>query len=116
MTKRDGVWSITDEGRNALRRYPTSEKLRVASGQAYAEWRRSTAELEPDTSDVDEIPTPPLASFGLEDARERSREAIIRRINTLGPYELQDLVAALLRAMGTISRRIPRLAETAAST
>lgn len=40
----------------------------------------------------------------LDDLRVRSRELIKDAVNALGPYDLQDLVAGLLRAMGYKTR------------
>jgi restriction system protein len=76
--------------------------LAAAATVAYKTWRkdRITQENAPD-DEIAVIPKPEsLSTFSLEDAKERNRETLEAKINALNPYELQDMVAALLRAMG----------------
>ncbi len=71
-----------------------AEMLSVASGQRPA----ADADAVVDDETVEDL---------LEQTREQSRELIKDRINRLDPYELQDLVAGVLRAMGYKTRVSP---------
>ena len=106
MVKEAGTWSITPEGRSAYDRYSDPAEFSRESGRLYRAWRRQ----QPDTStsiasegevgseeDADTTPDP-LAT--LEEAEENAWSAIAEYLSGMQPYALQDLVAALLRAMG----------------
>lgn len=105
MLKREGTWFITEGGIAALKKYGTSEELRVASMRAYEAWKKARAQTDSveETVDEQDAATESVASltaFTLEDARERARDSILAHIKKLDPYEFQDMVAALLKGMG----------------
>jgi restriction system protein len=103
MIKRDGLWEITPAGKEALEKYLTSDELGEAARVAYSAWRKSRGATESiNEDDVADgvVRAEQLSSFSLEDAKERNRGALEAKLMSLGPYELQDMVAALLRAMG----------------
>lgn len=103
IIKRDGLWEITPDGLQAVNTYTTADALGAAAVAAYKAWRKSQP-LEDDVleeADGDPaVPSATLSTLSLEDARERNREALEAKVNSLNPYEVQDMVAALLRAMG----------------
>lgn len=97
LVKSKGVWTITDEGRRALDQYPDPRELMSQASKAYQSWKRSTASTDPDIQDVlpaSEVVTSP------EEAEEQSWRDVSNYLATMPPYDFQDLVAALLRAMG----------------
>lgn len=102
MLKRNGLWEITPAGAEALSKYKTSDELGAAAAAAYKAWRKDRVIEEGVTDETQDGVSEPVAlsTFSLEDAKERNREALEARVNALNPYELQDMVAALLRAMG----------------
>ena len=84
----------------------TPDEVMDATGERYQAWRKkrdaeNVAEIQ-DTGEDDDRPddTPALV---LEDAEDRAREEIREFISSMGPYDFQDLVAALLRGMGYVT-------------
>jgi restriction system protein len=102
LVKEAGTWSITPEGRSAYERYSGPAEFSRESARLYRAWRRQ----QPDASlsigsevEVDSEETPdPLAT--LEEAEESAWSAIADYLSGMPPYAFQELVAALLRAMG----------------
>lgn len=98
IVKQKGMWYLTPEGENALKLSP--EEVMEKGEVAYREWRR----LNPKEDRRDEDPVDDNTEGNraeelnlLEsDAREGIRQFIVAK----SPYEFQDMVAALLRAMG----------------
>lgn len=102
MLKRDNAWQITPGGVDALDQFPTSDQLGSAAAAAYKSWRKDRVIDDAAADDaVEESVSAPetLVSFSLEDARERNKEALEAKIRHPNPYEVQDMIAALLRAM-----------------
>ena len=96
LFKDKGQWTVTDEGLAAFERFPDPEEFMRESGRLYRVWKQT----RPDAVD-EEDPSPATdAVFSLEEAEEAAREAIRRYLSEMPPYEFQELVAALLRAMG----------------
>lgn len=92
LRKKKGVWYLTDEGRQALDLDPLD--LVNASEKKYREWK---AKQKPDVESEEDEKKLTLA---YEQAIAAARAEIEERIESLGAYEFQDLVAALLRGMG----------------
>ena len=98
IVKQKGMWYLTPEGEAALKLSP--EEVMEKGEVAYREWRK----LNPREDKRDDEPTDENAERDraeelnlLEsDAREGIRKFLISK----SPYEFQDMVAALLRAMG----------------
>lgn len=97
IVKKNGTWYITPEGEKALKK--SAEDVMNIANDAYHEWRR----LNP-KEDKPEEPNDETAekdnSMNLDFLESDAREGIKRYIVSKSPYEFQDLVAALLRAMG----------------
>ena len=99
LVKSKGRWALTEEGRRQSERYVDDpERLMRVAASAYQQWRR-------------EQPTPPLeagdiesdsaeVAIGYEEAEEAAFAEIKGHIERIAPYDFQDLVAALLKAMG----------------
>ncbi|WP_421796470.1 restriction endonuclease [Haliscomenobacter sp.] len=100
MQKQKGLWILTPEGEEAMKLGP-EEMMRTAS-KAYRVWKTSSTdakeEKEVDSPEVVDSPQQQVAL--LDQYEEMAREGIQNYINAKNPYEFQDLVATLLRAMG----------------
>ena len=97
IVKKNGSWYLTPEGEAVLKKTP--EEVMTLANDAYHEWRRlnpkeEKPETEPDDETAEKDNTMNLDLLE-SDARERIRQFIVSK----SPYEFQDMVAALLRAM-----------------
>jgi restriction system protein len=97
LLKKKGVWYITPEGREALK-LSSKEFISVAN-KKYSEWKKAQPASEDEISEApeDSVTNQP---FAYEQAIGSAREEIRNYINSMDPYQFQELVAALLRAMG----------------
>ena len=97
IIKKNGTWYITPEGEKALKK--SAEEVMTTANKAYDEWRK----LNPKEENNDKEPTDETAekdnSMNLDLLESDARERIKSYIASKSPYEFQDLVAALLRAM-----------------
>lgn len=107
LVKKKGVWYVTPEGEAALKLTPLA--LSEKSKAAYTRWRdenpkadgRSERAAIQDDNEVSEYQqTETAREATLEEMQETAAEGIRQRIFSLNAYQFQDLVAALLRAMG----------------
>jgi restriction system protein len=98
MTKQKGRWYITYEGRAAYETYQDPEAFMREAIRLYRKWAKEQPELPavPAEPPHDE----PDAASTLEDAEEEAQSAIEAHLQSMNPYDFQDLVAALLKAMG----------------
>jgi restriction system protein len=98
IVKKNGTWYITPEGEKVLKKSP--EDVMNLARAAYIEWKK----LRDIEVGADDEPTDETAekdnSMNLDLLESDAREGIKRYIVSKSPYEFQDLVAALLRAMG----------------
>ena len=103
MVKQHGRWHVTDEGAKAHKQFSDPEAFYKRAVQLYAEWKKGT---ESKADDGVAAPDPAgggassTATITFEQAEEQAWADIERHLTTMPPYEFQDLVAALLRAMG----------------
>lgn len=93
LLKKQGNWIITAEGEKALAK--GGRAFVDAANDGYDEWKLHSV-VSPDTVIEDSHPD----TIGLDDIQSRADEGIRDYIRAKNPYEFQDLVAALLRAMG----------------
>lgn len=97
LVKAKGRWSVTEEGLAALQKYPDPAAFTLAAVKLYRAWRSS----QPIGPDIDEAGEGgDTAATALEEAEESAWSEISGYLNSMPPYEFQDLVAALLIAMG----------------
>jgi restriction system protein len=102
MIKDKGKWYLTEEGRKAYSKYPDPEDFRRESSRLYRQW----AEKQPKELDEELVEEPGAiekvadASSAFEEAEENAWSEIEQYVRVMNPYDLQKLVAALLRAMG----------------
>jgi len=95
MVKRQGIWTITEDGSMALERFPDPEALFREANRLYGKWR---AEQPDSLEDPDE--SEPSSLSILEEAEENARTDIRNFLSAMNPYAFQSLVAGLLEAMG----------------
>lgn len=100
LRKNKGVWYLTDEGEKAIKLGPV--KLLETASQLYKHWadinrqRKSKETEEPTELELDQSQT---IKASLDSLREEAKAGIKDFIRGKNPYEFQDMVAALLRAM-----------------
>lgn len=100
LVKSDGRWYVTEEGQKVTSLPP--DELKRLMRSRYREWRWGSRKaerdgVEPASEDVEPVQT---VSVLFEDSKEKARSEIDAYLDTLGPYEFQELVGALLQAMG----------------
>jgi restriction system protein len=99
LVKNKGTWILTDEGRKALASFPDPEDLFRESDRLYRVWRKGQPDSENTTEDEAEETETPSAAITLEEAEDTARESIHAYLAAMPPYDFQNMVAALLRAM-----------------
>ena len=95
LVKDKGTWSLTDEGRAAFKKITDPEAFALEAQRLYKEWAK---DQPPPPDEVEE--DAPNAAALLEEAEEGAWAEIQSHLEEMNPYDLQNLVAALLRAMG----------------
>lgn len=98
MLKIKGTWTVTPEGLAAAASFPDDEVLFREVNRLYHQWHDAQPVAE--THDEDAEDALPLAQVTLEEAEETARGDIREYLASMPPYDFQDLVATLLRAMG----------------
>jgi len=105
LIKRNGVWYITDEGRKAIKLDPLTffRKAEEKYKEAITRQRFAAGAIKAEV--VDELASDESAAtrstvIAVENAESLALSEFETYIDALGPYEFQDLVAALLRGMG----------------
>ena len=97
IIKKSVTWYITPEGEKIMKKTP--EEVMNIANDAYHEWRR----LNPKDDSPEEEPNDETAekdnAMNLDLLESDAREGIRQFIISKSPYEFQDMVAALLRAM-----------------
>ena len=98
LIKNKGRWILTEEGKNALKQYRDPEELARKAAELYKKWRSTQPEalLDADDTEVEHE----SAATTLEEAEELAWGEIEKYLRNMNPYDLQNLVAALLKAMG----------------
>jgi restriction system protein len=100
LVKDKGTWSLTELGVEALAAHPDPEDLMQTAGRLYRDWKRTQPDAAPASEDTDvEVDHLPSVLM-LEEAEDAARTEIQDYLTSIPPYDFQELVAALLRAMG----------------
>ncbi len=114
LEKNKGIWTITEEGRAVHAELKDPEAFYRRAVKHYNEWRAAQPDAEPapvavclgdavtaDTVDPADADSPSKAvSITFETAEEQAWDEISHYLRNMPPYDFQDLVADLLRAMG----------------
>jgi restriction system protein len=94
LVKDKGHWGLTEAGRKACEAFPDPEHCMREASRLYRQWA-----LEQPTGAMADEPSPDAAPK-LEEAEEAAWAEIEEHLETMNPYDFQDLVAGLLRGMG----------------
>lgn len=104
MRKAKKAWTVTDEGRAVYERITDPAEFARESSRRYEEWKREQVDTDTDVAKdlgTDETEAEAVTeAMSVEIAEEAAWALIEDHLATMDPYEFQDLVAALLRAMG----------------
>jgi restriction system protein len=105
LIKRNGIWYLTEEGKKALNLDPLTLFKTAAQKYKEALVKQRFAGTEIKTEVVEELTQDESTAtrstvIAVENAESMARSEFEAYIDALGPYEFQDLVAALLRSMG----------------
>jgi restriction system protein len=101
LFKQKGRWTVTKEGVQALKQFPDPEAFYKEAVRLYHEWQASLPESDIEAEDDPETERGAKAvSFTFEQAEEQAWAEIAQYLRSMNPYDFQDLVASLLRAMG----------------
>lgn len=106
LIKKKGVWYLTPEGDTAINL--GEQGLFDTAHKAYKGWREANpkkdkedikSDISESDSEAQNINEQALEAT-LQEMEELANEGLRNQINGLNPYQFQDLVGALLRAMG----------------
>jgi restriction system protein len=106
MIKDKGKWYITEEGKLAFQKYQNPEEFTRESDRLYYQWanQRPDAQLGLEQENANaqgpSVGKSATATSTFEEAEEIAWGEIERFVQAMNPYDLQKLVAGLLRAMG----------------
>lgn len=96
LLKNKGKWILTEDGKSAYQQYSDPETFVRKANDLYRQWAASRSNFE-----IDEAEGPSdSVTTTLEEAEELAWSEIQKYLRNMNPYDLQALVAALLRAMG----------------
>jgi restriction system protein len=96
IRKLNGTWSITEEGRGALKTFPTPADFHAELRRLYRLWRNNAVEL---TDSEDETSLNAPAAIAFEAAQEHAAQDIQSYLGNIPPNQFEELIAHLLRAM-----------------
>lgn len=104
LIKEKGRWYLTEDGKQAFLKFPNPEEFSRESNRLYHQWAnkqpKDATEEEEFHEEVGTTESVAEASSTLEEAEETAWNEIEAYVGAINPYDLQKLVAALLRAMG----------------
>ncbi|MGH7589182.1 MAG: restriction endonuclease, partial [Gemmatimonadota bacterium] len=95
LTKKKGLWALTEAGMKALHRHQDPEELFREAKRLYKEWKAE----QPEEEEIDDD-TSVTTVATLEEAEEIAWSQVQEHLTRLGPYDFQELVSGLLIAMG----------------
>jgi restriction system protein len=100
LVKNKGTWSITDEGKEAFKKHKDPESFYREGVKLYRAWKASRpGAVPPPTEDAVEDSSVKSVSIAFEEAEEQAWSEISQYLGGMQPYDFQELVASLLRAM-----------------
>ncbi|CAL8477261.1 restriction endonuclease [Caballeronia sp. S22] len=109
IVKHKGIWAVTDEGLTAYERFKEPAAFCRESGRLYGQWKAAQSR-EPaglasvsaklgEQVDLSFEVDAETASVTYEQAEEQAWGEVEQHLRKMPPYDFQDLVADLLRAM-----------------
>lgn len=104
LRKINGKWSITDAGNQALVTHPDPGNFYREAVRLYNDWKDnqiiddpSGTDPLPDGEEEDDVK---IVGITLEQAEEQAWEEVEQYLHGINPYDFQDLVGELIKAMG----------------
>ncbi len=96
ILKKQSSWYLTPEGEEAIKL--GAEQIMRNANAAYRKWKQEKDLEEDDAADGETLEKETI--INIEQLEEQANDGIRQYIKAKNPYEFQDMVAALLRAMG----------------
>ena len=93
IVKNKGTWYLTDDGRDAIEKMD-ADQIYTAAHMAYLEWDKNRNKFT-----GKELHENDSTSF-FDDIKAKADSDLMGYISNRSPWEFQDMVAALFRAMG----------------
>lgn len=101
LQKDKGRWTVTDEGRRAFETFVDPEAFYKEAARLFYQWKTSQPDdMSLTDQEADEEAPAKAASITLEKAEEQAWYEVDQYLRSMNPYEFQEIVASLLRAMG----------------
>ncbi|SOY85123.1 Restriction endonuclease [Cupriavidus taiwanensis] len=103
LIKHKGVWSLTDTGTEAYQKHTDPASFYKEAVRLYNQWKAAQAGQSPEHAVPEDSATAvedKTVSVTYEQAEEQAWGEIEQYLRGVNPYEFQELVADLLRAMG----------------
>lgn len=101
LLKEKGRWTLSDAGRKAFASLKDPEEFYRRATQLYRVWRASQPDAGPGTIEEPADTTSDKSTrVTFEEAEEQAWAEIEQYLRGMQPYDFQELVADLLRAMG----------------
>lgn len=100
MVKSQGNWTVTPEGLAAAERMPDDDAFFKEAVRLYRQWRSANVLVQEASDEAETTEAQPPSEVTLEEAAETARNEIREYLAGMPPYDFQELVASLLRAMG----------------
>ncbi len=97
ILKSKGRWSVTEQGLKAYKEFKDPEKFTSEVRRLYRQWAANRPEPSDDIAEEEAEAADVTGTF--EEAEESAWIDIERHLRSMAPYDFQNLVAALLRAM-----------------
>lgn len=103
LVKSKGTWSVSAAGEKAYQEFPDPEAFYKEAVRLYRQWkstRQVVSEVTDSETSLDDTESEKAASITFEQAEEQAWSEIEQYLREMNPYDFQELVAGLLRAMG----------------
>ena len=97
IVKTKGRWFITEEGRQGYQKFSDPEEFKREVDRLYQVWKRGLPKKEGLATAEEVIQN---IFITVEEAQEKAWEQVNQFLQNMNPYDFQELVADLLRAMG----------------
>jgi len=104
LVKHKGMWTVTAAGRQAYTQHTSPEAFHKEAARLYWLWKKAQGAAQPgEASAAPGVPSDEVersTSITFEQAEEQAWGEIEAHVAAMDPYEVQKLVADLLKAMG----------------
>ncbi len=107
VSRKRGQWWITDEGIQALKNDPSPDDVFSDAKKAYKKWAKDNPSTSIDENTLQKNGNEQEIAHDstniattLEDAQGIALNSIKEKLNSLNPYEFQDLVASIIESTG----------------